>query len=147
MRLRILLVLFAKFLCDLPLNRWVDQVPPWKCDRMLLNQWLSSKTLVSISVTFVFVLRSYDRMAELADNKEKRRKCFRCVCSPIDDNVKLFRFPKPAVRNLFRYVPTYTFVTVGSWFYHFNIYELKLNCTNVLFYVQVWSMGEIYLPR
>ncbi|CAG9785671.1 unnamed protein product [Diatraea saccharalis] len=35
-------------------------------------------------------------------DKENRRKCFKCGRSPTQHNVKLFRFPKPAKRNLIR---------------------------------------------
>ncbi|CAH2083834.1 unnamed protein product [Euphydryas editha] len=35
-------------------------------------------------------------------DKENRRKCFKCSSSPVEDGVKLFRFPNPGTRNLFR---------------------------------------------
>ncbi|CAK1597698.1 unnamed protein product [Parnassius mnemosyne] len=35
-------------------------------------------------------------------DKENRRKCFKCGSSPAVDNIKLFRFPKPAVKNILR---------------------------------------------
>ncbi|XP_041982929.1 uncharacterized protein LOC121735986 isoform X2 [Aricia agestis] len=35
-------------------------------------------------------------------DKENRRKCFKCGSSPAEDGVKLFRFPNPGSRNLFR---------------------------------------------
>ncbi|CAK1599194.1 unnamed protein product [Parnassius mnemosyne] len=35
-------------------------------------------------------------------DKENRRKCFKCGRSPAVDNIKLFRFPKPAVKNILR---------------------------------------------
>ncbi|CAH2104626.1 unnamed protein product [Euphydryas editha] len=35
-------------------------------------------------------------------DKENKRKCFKCSSSPVEDGVKLFRFPNPGKRNLFR---------------------------------------------
>ncbi|KAL4721550.1 hypothetical protein ACJJTC_001444 [Scirpophaga incertulas] len=51
-------------------------------------------------------------------DKENKRTCFKCGKSPASDNVKLFRFPKPGVRNHLRCMLWAKFIFPSPEKYH-----------------------------